>query len=299
MSGIIFITSNISMDERVLPSQLAEGVEIRRARDNEVKLLLKEVPSILGNLSMFFVPNNKPGSEEDLYYVLAYNGNARCLDYLGNMALLLRPKINFGPGFTFEDEDQRGKGTPSFFHPLTVFHLLLEEGYNDNIELDVSELHQLKSFYVQLLDNSLPDQDNNLLNTRLYRHCSMLERGSELLTLSFFSIIESLISHKPRASESSDSISHQLRSKIRLLLKRTDRSDLNSKYFGQISHDTLWKKLYSLRSDISHGNRFDFNSKYQALKNQYQINNFLDEVVGELLRLNISEGELLKDLREC
>jgi len=122
---------------------------------------------------------------------------------------------------------------------------------------------------------------------------------SRLLTLSLFSIIESLIAHKPRLSETLDSITHQIKHKLNLLSKRFDNTLNHQDYFGVITYTKLWSKLYGLRSDIAHGQSYDFTGRNTCLKSLENTNMFLDEIAKELIKLVISESELISDLREC
>ena len=50
-----------------------------------------------------------------------------------------------------------------------------------------------------------------------------VSRSSNLCIVGYFSVIEALITHQPRLSETLDSISHQIRGKLVLLNKRFDR----------------------------------------------------------------------------
>lgn len=73
----------------------------------------------------------------------------------------------------------------------------------------------------------------------------------------------------------------------------------HEEYFGEIGYPKLWGKLYGLRSDIAHGQKYKFEDQYAVLKSLENVSKFLDKVAKELMKLAIEENELITDLREC
>lgn len=120
-----------------------------------------------------------------------------------------------------------------------------------------------------------------------------------MVILGLFSVIESLVCHAPKLTESSDSLSHQLITKLPMLRKRF-HPDLNhSTLFAQLREDTLWKKLYAYRSKIVHGEDSNLSGDLDSLTNMESVVAFLCETSKRLLRLSLTESELMSDLKKC
>jgi hypothetical protein len=123
---------------------------------------------------------------------------------------------------------------------------------------------------------------------------------SDLIVVGLFSIIESLITHAPRLSETLDSINHQITNKIILLRKRYSRPIVPDTYFAHTAEETIWKKLYSYRSSVAHGTPVSIEkSDLQVLKSRQMVIDFLQDNVKELLQLGLRESGFLFDLRRC
>ena len=126
-----------------------------------------------------------------------------------------------------------------------------------------------------------------------------LPRKSELVVIGLFSIVESLITHCPKLTESSDSLKHQIKTKIPLLRKRFELPLDYNDFFGSAGEETIWSKLYDYRSEIVHGEQADIDSKLQILKSRENVIAFLRETVKLLLLLALKEPVLLRDLKDC
>lgn len=126
-----------------------------------------------------------------------------------------------------------------------------------------------------------------------------LPRKSDLMVIGLFSIIESLITHCPKSTESSDSLMHQIKTKIPLLRKRFERPLDYEDFFDPASEETIWSKLYGYRSRIVHGEQTDIDSRLQILRSGESVIAFLRETVKLLLLLALKEPVLLTDLKRC
>jgi hypothetical protein len=120
-----------------------------------------------------------------------------------------------------------------------------------------------------------------------------ISNGSDLVIVGLFAIIESLITHAPRSSESLDSINHQITNKIILLRKRFSRDVLPKAYFMDATEDKIWKKLYSYRSAVAHGTPVNFDGDHQILKDRITVIKFLQDNIKELIILGLKEPEFL------
>jgi len=120
-----------------------------------------------------------------------------------------------------------------------------------------------------------------------------------MVVLGLFSVIESLVCHAPKLTESSDSLSHQLVTKLPMLRKRFHPDLDHSTLFLNLPEDKLWKKLYAYRSKIVHGEDADVSRDLASLRSVGSVISFLRETSKRLLRLSLTEFELMSDLKEC
>jgi len=144
------------------------------------------------------------------------------------------------------------------------------------------------SFITQALDNYTKLQE-----------LGRLPLNQNLKILGYFSIVEMLVTHKPKLKESIDSISHQIATKYNLLLKKFERKVDFSEYFEAANSDKIWKKLYAYRSDVAHGNIASFSGEYTILKSPDVVNAFLNEIIKNTILLALDDPQFIFDLKQC
>ncbi len=130
---------------------------------------------------------------------------------------------------------------------------------------------------------------------KLYWSLPKIKGYNELLCLGLFSVIESIITHNPKGD--SDSISHQISAKVKLLGNRFPERVKHE--FDQIDESKLWKKLYDFRSRLAHGGIVDFKGTFQVLKDSYLVQCYLEDFLNTLFRYALNEPQLCLDLKEC
>lgn len=308
-SGITFIYSNVDFVDVTLPYSLSETMILRAAIDVEVEKF-KNYLAEYGRFSRFIIPfDHSPvdmdenGVKKTIYrpdkfsrwWVIAFNGcNSQVYD-LDRIAKLIKPKLYLGVTFLYDELNQHS-GTIGKHSDVEILTIESAKKYS---LVNSNELNKLKEYYNWFLLEDISATSSSKYALDLYCSTSNLGIHSGLLTLSLFSVIESLIAHKPRLTETLDSITHQIKNKINLLVKMFENSIDKESYFGDIAYMTLWGKLYGLRSDIAHGQKYDFSKSYSCLKNLENVNNFLDEIVRELICLTIQKPDLIADIKEC
>lgn len=312
-SGITFIYSNVSFNEAQLPFELSDTMTLRAARDSEVEQLNVHLNEAYGGASRWVIPfDHEPleveengtkktvysPSEKRRWWVVAFNGYNHQIIELGKISTLVNPKLHLGATFTYSEPNQKGKHLATLYGNHSQIELLANESSKKYEEVHHEELSKLQRYYSLLANDQAQSQKAGFV-LDLYSSSSSLWIHSGLLTLSLFAIIESIIAHKPRLTETLDSISHQIKNKLNLLSKRFDHSVMHEEYFGKIGYLNLWGKLYGLRSDIAHGQRYEFDGQYAVLNSLENVNKFLDRVAKELIKLSIEENDLIADLREC
>jgi len=312
-SGITFIHSNVDFGDKDLPFVISESITLRAATESEIKRFKNHLNESYGLASHFVIPfDHEPievkenGKKRTIYsesdkprwWVVAFNGYNLQIIELGQIANLINPKLHFGSTFLFSEPNQKGQKQGVIFGPHSQFEILSNESKTKHKLVSLEELNKLK-FYYESIGLRKAELSHVKYALDLYASTSGLRVQSGLLTLSLFSIIESLIAHKPRLTETLDSITHQIKNKINLLSKRFDINLEHSEYFGDIGFLKLWGKLYGLRSDIAHGQSYNFEGVYRCLKSLENTNNFLDKTVRELIKLSIDEADLIIDIRDC
>lgn len=192
----------------------------------------------------------------------------------------------------------------TFFDKLKIFggdtleaisHLQLLGSEDKHYIWTKSDLVQLKKiyFYVRNARINFPDIHHSL---KLFLELPRITGYNELICLGLFSIIESVLTHNPKFN--SDSIGHQIRTKVKLLSNRFD-SKIDYSIYQSVPLDTLWKKLYDYRSRIAHGGKIDFGNEFQVLISAYDTQIFLNNFLKTLLRNALTEPQLYTDLKEC
>lgn len=326
MGGLTFIFNNLSISDEILPFSISHDMVLREATKEEVSNLYDKLKEFYGLSYVWIKPSNqilhrfkqlkwsKATRKLDIYdhlfqhinfsdlslfnysfikwYVIDFNGQNDKIIKLEKLAKLLTPKLNFGLNFLYFKESF--KEALVQLPQAVKIDIVVDESRKETVLVKDEELEKLKNYYENI------DMEHLVYVLDLYSSSSTLKHDSTLFTLSIFAIIESLIAHKPRLTETLDSISHQITNKLFLLSKRFEHTIDKSKYFGVIGHENLWKKLYRLRSDIAHGQTFDFKEGvYEPLKSLENANEYLDLVTKELIKTAILEPELVLDLREC
>ena len=315
-SGFAFIASHIRI-EGSLPVEIAPGHVLRRARDTEVALIREQLrrnapgpyyqwvdyeadvhPEVQGASTTFRVePLSKEGWR---YWVMAFEPNNHIVHEIEMLGLLVPIDVEFAFQVYFSEADQTGEVVGYVTTPLHIVERYSDFGLATSRAATLST-RQLSS--IRELLTLYKDIDSRFMFVRraieTFAALRRVSMRSELNVVGLFSIIESLITHAPRLTETLDSINHQITNKIVLLRKRYSRPVNVANYFETAGEDKIWKKLYSYRSSIAHGNAVEFSSDFRILRDHGTVVLFLRDNVKELLTLALHEPEFLFDLRSC
>jgi hypothetical protein len=175
------------------------------------------------------------------------------------------------------------------------------------LQLDVKEPDLLALREVQ---GQLAEHDHEVVDLRgvlreLYE-LRMVDPRARLRFLAYFAVLESVLTHKPKPEDRYDSITRQVKAKMRLIANRTRFSPTYVQHFGD-AQDKIWDKLYEYRSAIAHGGYTDLTSgagrkidgKLSALRSHDNAMAFLIKATSCVLRFALTEPELLRDLHNC
>lgn len=318
MYGIVFILSNIKVDGYEDPIVLTQNYVFRKAKPEEITRLKESLVSVssrqspLGKRDYIYEFDTRFHETEDitstniiktqreekdyLYWVIEYQESNFHIHKMEEAILLLSNSFELGFSLDF-----RGNTSFGSSHYMESKYRDMERSYFKYLPttVHVNEIKQIP-LICDLFDNVR--EQYKLVDAAIqnYKALKFIDNNSSLIFVGYFSIIESLVTHPPRLHESLDSISHQLTNKITLLAKMFERNIIYSDYFDPKAKDeTIWKKLYSYRSNIAHGNKVDFNSDLQILKSKENIQLFLVEVIKNLILLSLKKPEFLSDLKKC
>ncbi|MBR8223689.1 HEPN domain-containing protein [Burkholderia ambifaria] len=295
------------------PFELADGIFLRRAADREILAISRNLKKLVGSpfdmnpcLAYEFDVKVDPEDEgevgewlfvEDYRYSIVERADDSYSFFevdLASLATNCPLHIGF---MTFRGARLGGWNPgiqPRFFDfstpPLPIFptHTELVE-LRDVVKLLIDN----KEVY----ENEYPEINRAF---RMYKALSYLPRESEFEFIGLFAIIEMLITHNPKLEDRGDSITHQMQSKLPLLMRRFSRGISASDYFNpQVGIQKIWSALYAYRSALAHGGVADFERNLQVIKSPEVAKRFLDSVVRGLLRHVLVEPQLFKDLRGC
>lgn len=189
-----------------------------------------------------------------------------------------------------------GSHTGAPFLPINKYFPRVLGGFFDKLTSEyIAELQRL----VPLL-NALEDEPEWLPIRRsftLFRQVEAFSVGNVLYPIGLFAVMESLISRSPKAAPE-DSITHQVLSKT-LLLERRMESPPDYSIFKGCDRDKVWRKLYSWRSRLAHGEAITFaEGDLAALGSVELATGFLLSAVRAVLKHSLTEPDLLLDLRK-
>lgn len=239
------------------------------------------------------------------YWVISFEGSNSEIRHLQYAAALLKNELEFGftvigdmPGISSKRED----GYTSYGWKLPQVMSYLDQDRLALIPLirtSTQDLQQIGQNY-RAIKKISEDQNRLTRAFKRFEDLKSLPRSSELIVLGLFSIIECLLTHAPKGSETGDSLTHQLKTKIPLVRKRFMRPLEYEMFFSSgAKEETIWTKLYTYRSRVVHGEEVGIKGELEILRSRQDIISCLQETVKLLLLLALEESELLEDLRKC
>ncbi|UVK96423.1 HEPN domain-containing protein [Pseudomonas sp. B21-048] len=312
-TGFAIVLNNLQIADDLLPFEISESAVIRRATHFEAehyKFLLKAA----GQFSTFIVDHGSevkkvettPGSFHNRYVppessqllvveTTEYNRNIQSINMAGKLTRF-QFRVGGHAGYA-KDSNKKAVSMHQGFNSYEL-DLLQDFTHKGSISIPLNELQELRGYYVKINDNSKPvDRRINRAIT-IYHDIDTLPFFSELRTLSYFAVLECLLTRQD-ASGAALSIQKQLQRKTELLCNYIGFDTQNTKFFKPLGIKKLWEKLYALRSSIAHGNIYDIRIDAPELIDLQTVNSFMEQLVREMLRTAIDQYQLVADLREC
>lgn len=230
------------------------------------------------------------------YWVIDFNSSNSTIHELQYSAILLEHDLDFAFSLFFLKGG--GLGSTSIPSWLVARIRSFEDVHKNVQKIKSDEIKLIGTYYKKQKDisSSYPFIDHAIKNLFALR---AIPEISEIVIVGYFSIIESLITHPPRLTETLDSIRHQIYNKMILLRKKFKRDISYNSYFLCTKEETIWKKLYDYRSSLAHGGIHDFKTKFQTLKGHNNVSSFLKENIKELIVFSMENPEFIKDIKNC
>jgi hypothetical protein len=184
------------------------------------------------------------------------------------------------------------------YDPDLAFRFFSESEMTTQQTLKKEHLGQIQDIYCSF--SSIIDDFPEIINfIKLFNTLRYLHNYHDFKTLGLFSVIESLLTHKPTSSETGDSLTRQVRTKVPLLLRRAESAFDYGAIFKVQDESKIWKSLYDYRSALAHGRRPDFMKEFATLKDGMVIHDFLIRCIKKLFFVALVEPQLVTDLKEC
>ncbi|BCJ06708.1 hypothetical protein PRtIB026_A35360 [Pseudomonas sp. RtIB026] len=307
-TGFAFVLNNLDVDDADLPFVLDEKSVLRRATTTEqehYKKLLKHG----GVFSAFLVPHGSvvkkaegesgPGKyvspEKSALLVVEARKWNQYIELLNLAGKLVSYDFTVGGHACYSKDDDRSKIGMHGFFSHSDLRLLEDYTRASPIKVSKAELCELGEYYRQIEVRANDAWLRRALS--ILGDIHSLPRFSELRTLSYFSVLECILTKK--STGGAMSIDKQLQHKTELLCNFTNYKAEPIKHFGEVKIKNLWKILYELRSHIAHGNVYSFTGELTCLGDLENVNEFLSGLVRKILCTALNQYQLVADLREC
>lgn len=289
---------------------VAAGHELRRATEKEVVAIKDVLTSHTGEEKGFGAWQDGKAVTKDKkttylqipkdqwrYFVIAFESLTSTIVDL-ERTLCIAP-IELKIGFTLLHEFGAGLEAPTLvYHPGRLGSQV--RAARDN-KLPFFELTPSAVQDISVLHEQTGALDQNLSLKRLIEQMLDLDAlpyESPLLFLGYFAILESLLTHQPKGTDTIDSITRQVKQKV-LLLDNRWQPRIDYSPFPEKKPSAIWSKMYAYRSAIAHGAEPDFKSELKLLGDRSRALKLLKETVKGVLRQSLMEPQLLFDLRNC
>ncbi len=199
--------------------------------------------------------NRPPESEEELLkiarvMVLEANDTSDINEFtLQNALAICDAELRIG--ISFNTNGSISTRHPTF--PNFQVQNSLYTGFNNYKRPSLICIQDIKDT-VELFSKQIPVNFINSIS--LFRSLDYLPDYTPMKILGYFTVMESILTHKPDPNDPTDSISRQLKHNLKFVNGRLNSCgrSLGFEDFEGTTVDTMINKLYSYRSAIAHGN---------------------------------------------
>jgi hypothetical protein len=230
------------------------------------------------------------------FWVLNFSGDAMPIWRLSSATQLTNAQLEIAATFNPAQGNSINQ-----LEPARLFHFWEQHRQPVSQPLNAGDLHSAVAYRDTMESLAASNEEAAQAIVRVYSdfvRLSMGPRSGELVLLGHFGLIEALITHNP--NEFGDSLNHQLSTKMPLLMRRFGVPLQLSEYFSITDPNRAWKKLYSIRSKIAHGEGVDIRpGALKELRDIDTVFKFVREALKRLLIYAIDDPEFIFDLKKC
>jgi hypothetical protein len=295
-----------------LPVEVTPGLVLDKAAAEELEAITALISGLGGMTKWGLLFRHEPIPREirespewdrrlwprETYWVLRTTAGAQPIQRLCEASQLCDCELELGSVFP-----PPGTFIPQVTFPESFFYYTLLQSHGDAQRLDTEDLLAVNSLHLRLEEFRVAEEKDTARRSivRLFDKFIALcagKRYGELPLLGYFALIEGLITHDPQPGVR-DSITHQLSTKMPLLMKRFTRPLALSDFADESDPGKLWRLLYKLRSRIAHGEEGFSAAKDEKLRDMPSTTRLVRESLKRLFVLALQEPEFLFDLKAC
>lgn len=293
-----------------LPIELMPGARLDKADSSQTEVI-EELRQKLGRTGESIAFLHEPISKEvresaewdrilpprSTFWVVKFDINPGAVVQFSYASQLTENEMEIGAVFPPKEQT---------FIPRVIFPWRMESFFDHSWRNDAQPLNRDELTTAHTLADTIQSfrqVDEPAINLVLrvfddFIDLSQQHRSGHLALLGHFALIEALITHNP--AESRNLLSHQVRTKMPLLMRRFRRPLVVSDYFSMMDAQKAWHSLYRVRSSYAHGGEPDFDADgIKELEGLYEIFQFVRESLKRLLILALDEPQLIFDLKSC
>jgi hypothetical protein len=309
-NGFAFLTNVLGI-AGAAQVELIPGHTLRKATADEIKTIKEILAENNGRMGgRYFYPwemVDKGGGffddapEEDWkYFVIAFYGTNEGMNSLEQALVLLDASLRIGfTVMTWGRQRALHLAAGRLFQSLQENSRAIQANcVDDHFVIFDADHSRLICELVEQLSNRLPTALDIPRVIQQLLNLQALDADSDVTFLGYFSVLESLLVHKPDPKDPTDSITRQVKKKITLLDNRWSPK-LDYSTFYAAKPEDIWVKMYELRSAIAHGDAPDFRKSLKGLKDRSNARLLLTRAVRAIARQALLEPQLVSDLREC
>ena len=308
-NGFSFLTNVLGLADAP-ELELIPGFTLRKAVTEEIviiKGILVENNCVIGGRYFFPWETGRTDVGFDTapepdwrYYVISFSGSNVGISLLEKAFALLErgPRV----GFTVTQSGQLralslhvGRLFRDSQENKTALSMNCPELYT--LVLDKADASMISKLTRRLLEQPPNGVDVSRVAQKMLDLRS-LDVDTDMAFLGYFTILESLLVHKPDPKDPTDSITRQVKKKVALLDNRwLPKIDYST--FSGIRPEGVWGKMYELRSVLAHGDVPNFKGSLKSLGDFRNAQSLLISTVRSIARYALDEPQLVLDLREC
>jgi len=294
------ITSNVYFEENLIPYKIKDKFTIQRADAVHINIFRSEMAAATNHLRLrnFLDYDTAPfilNQDGDLipapaprWWVVNFSGNIDYTEALNMAGQLTQPKLKFGLQGAIGNEDDHFSSRYISLQRHEVDGICTESWIPHRPRLVSKKTLSDLRFYFEKLDEVAVYRQTKY-GMKLFLDAMKLEIHTTLKTLSYFSVIECLVTRKTCTS-----IAKQIQHNIKPILALSEAPPDISHYFGEVEYIKLWDTLYDIRSLIAHGSELKLKPFVKSLSN---VNLFLEAIIIEVAKIALSEPNFVKTLR--